>query len=489
MNRMGLVVGVAVGFIILVGCTRESTLSPAQSLSVPRAPTQRPTVQARGTRVTASGLPQATPLYRPAPRATYTPFAGARSARPTTRARGLSLQTATATAIAGRGQQFGQPYVPGQQPYQPTQPYPPGQQPYQPTQPYQPGQSPYQPGQPPYQPGPSDQYGQPWQPGTMPYGPGAWVGGLTYVVHTGDTLYNIARRFGVTVEDLAAANGIPYLWYVEVGRVLFVPVPAPLPGPPVPAATVYIVQPGDTLYSISRRFGVPVEVLAVANGIPDLQRIFAGQRLAIPCAPPCQPGPPSPNYVTPGPNPPEYPTPYLETPYPPYPVTDTPTTSPPPSPDTYLYSSVDGKFNVQYPTSWQNGTDNPAGYVVFWSSESNDPFSAGIAVLSKSNPTWRTSQQVMDDYKGALPGLMSGRMGGASFIWDNTSTPVTLGGNLAMADYGYAQTSGSNRDRLWAQAVNVNGRDYLVLTWAPPDLWSAYQAQLTSLAGTVTFLP
>jgi LysM repeat protein len=323
----------------------------------------------------------------------------------------------------------------------------------------------------------------------IPYGPGAWVGGLTYVVHTGDTMYNIARRFGVTVEDLAAANGIPDLWRVEVGRVLFIPVAAPSAAPsPV---TTYIVQPGDTLYSIARRFGLPLEALASANGIPDPQRIFVGQRLVIPCAPPC-PEPivqPMPGFATP--NPPSYPAPYpVETPYPPYNPADTPTPiTPSPSSNTYLYSSVDGKFSVQYPATWQNGTDNPSGYVVFWSQESTDPFSAGIAVLSKNNPTWRPSQQVLDDYKAALPSLMSGRLGGASFVWDNNPTPVTLSGNLAIADYGYAQVGGANRDRLWAQAVNVGSQDYLALAWAPPDLWSSYQSQLTSLLDTVSFLP
>ncbi len=502
MKKVGLVPAAAVGVMLLIGCAKEVTQSPAQSFAA-RPPVARATAQPRGTRVSAFGAPNqpATQAFVPVPRATFTPFTVPRAARPTTLARGQALQTTVASATAGvRSQQLGQPYAPAQQPYAPGQqpPYPSGQQPYLPDrQPYYPpGQEPYYPtDQPPYQspgelygePGPAGPYGP---PGMMPYGPGAWVGGLTYVVHTGDTLYNIAHRFGVTVEDLAAANGIPDLWRVEVGRVLFIPVSsAPVPAP----VTTYIVRRGDTLYSIAKRFGLPLEVLASANGIPDPQRIFVGQRLMIPCDPPCsepivqQPVPPA--YETP--YAPGYPAPSpIETPYPPYYPADTPTpVGPPPSSSTYLYSSVDGKFSVQYPASWQNGTDNPSGYVVFWSQESTDPFSAGIAILSRTNPTWRPSQQVLDDYKAALPGLMAGRLGGASFVWDNQTTPVTLAGNLAIADYGYAQISGANRDRLWAQAVNVGGQDYLALAWAPPDLWSAYQSQLTSLIDTVAFLP
>jgi LysM repeat protein len=46
--------------------------------------------------------------------------------------------------------------------------------------------------------------------------------------------------------------------------------------------TVYVVQPGDTLFSIARRFNVNLATLAAANGIVDPSRILAGQRLVIP---------------------------------------------------------------------------------------------------------------------------------------------------------------------------------------------------------------
>ena len=44
----------------------------------------------------------------------------------------------------------------------------------------------------------------------------------------------------------------------------------------------YIVQDGDTLFSISLRFGVRVTALAQANNISDINLVFAGQRLIIP---------------------------------------------------------------------------------------------------------------------------------------------------------------------------------------------------------------
>lgn len=51
------------------------------------------------------------------------------------------------------------------------------------------------------------------------------------------------------------------------------------------AAPVHVVQPGETLYRIAQTYGVPLEVLAAANGIRNVNRIRAGQKLVIPSKP------------------------------------------------------------------------------------------------------------------------------------------------------------------------------------------------------------
>jgi LysM repeat protein len=120
-------------------------------------------------------------------------------------------------------------------------------------------------------------------------------GQTTYTVRTGDTLYSIALRFGVTVQDLMAANGITNPNYIRVGQVLIIPdpnaTPTPTPtGTPQPSPTVYIVRPGDTLYSLARRFGTTVEAIARDNNIVNPHLIYVGQRLVIhgtPTTPPC----------------------------------------------------------------------------------------------------------------------------------------------------------------------------------------------------------
>jgi len=64
------------------------------------------------------------------------------------------------------------------------------------------------------------------------------------------------------------------------------PIQAQSDGPtsqtPVPQMAVHIVQRGETLFSIARRYGVTVDSIAHTNGIPDPRQIYVGQRLVIP---------------------------------------------------------------------------------------------------------------------------------------------------------------------------------------------------------------
>jgi LysM repeat protein len=107
---------------------------------------------------------------------------------------------------------------------------------------------------------------------------------IIYVVRSGDTLYSIARRFGVSLQALAQVNNIANPRYIQVGQRLIIPrggVPQPTPLPD-PNPTAYVVQRGDTLYSIARRYGTTVEAIAMLNRIANPSRIYAGQRLIIP---------------------------------------------------------------------------------------------------------------------------------------------------------------------------------------------------------------
>ena len=108
---------------------------------------------------------------------------------------------------------------------------------------------------------------------------------VIYVVRTGDTLYSIARRFGVSVTALAQINNITNTRYIQVGQQLIIPRGpnvTPVPSTPQPNPTTYVVQRGDTLYSIARRYGTTVEAIALANKIANPSLIFVVQQLTIP---------------------------------------------------------------------------------------------------------------------------------------------------------------------------------------------------------------
>ena len=109
-----------------------------------------------------------------------------------------------------------------------------------------------------------------------------------YVVQAGDTLASIAQRYGITMTDLAEANGLTWDAWVYVGQQLSIPgqsrqtiVPTNSFGNSS-SSNVYVVQQGDTLYSIARRFGLSAAELKAANSLANTDFIFGGQRLVIP---------------------------------------------------------------------------------------------------------------------------------------------------------------------------------------------------------------
>ncbi len=122
--------------------------------------------------------------------------------------------------------------------------------------------------------------------------------GTTYVVQPGDTLFRIALRHGVSVDALVAANNLPNRSIVYAGQVLIIPTGAVAVQPAAPPATggVHIVAQGETLNMIARRYGVTLNALLAANNLPNPNRLLVGQRLVIPsggaAAPPAVANPP-----------------------------------------------------------------------------------------------------------------------------------------------------------------------------------------------------
>ena len=106
---------------------------------------------------------------------------------------------------------------------------------------------------------------------------------VRHEVRDGETLYAIARTYGVSVDALMDANRIETPELLLPGTVLTVP-------------GQYTVRKGDTLYSIARRYGLTVAELREMNNLDD-SMIVVGQHLCetLVCIAPTSPSDVSPN--------------------------------------------------------------------------------------------------------------------------------------------------------------------------------------------------
>ncbi len=93
------------------------------------------------------------------------------------------------------------------------------------------------------------------------------------VVARGDTVYGIARRFGLPVRAVIAANDLAPPYRLRVGQRLRVPAPR-----------LHVVRAGETVYRVSRRYGIDMAALVRLNRIPPPYTIKVGERLVLPGA-------------------------------------------------------------------------------------------------------------------------------------------------------------------------------------------------------------
>jgi LysM repeat protein len=118
------------------------------------------------------------------------------------------------------------------------------------------------------------------------------MGEIQYQVVTGDTLSSIARRYKVTVEELARINGLSDVHYIRAGWMLAIPKPRPLLQGQSPRHQVHQVQAGETLDAIAQRYAISVESLAHANATLDHKQGLLGRKLMIPRVEQPPPAPP-----------------------------------------------------------------------------------------------------------------------------------------------------------------------------------------------------
>lgn len=98
---------------------------------------------------------------------------------------------------------------------------------------------------------------------------------ITYTVQPGDTLYTLAEYFGTTVGEIANANELEDPESIAINQVLRIPIKAPS------YPNVYTVRPGDTLYFIAKKFGTTVSELINLNQITTPNVIYPGQQIKL----------------------------------------------------------------------------------------------------------------------------------------------------------------------------------------------------------------
>ena len=107
---------------------------------------------------------------------------------------------------------------------------------------------------------------------------------ITYIVKKGDTLYSIATLYGVSINDLKNSNNLSSD-ILSIGQEIKIPsgesIITPSEDDIINEDNTYIVQRGDTLYSISRKFNIPINDIKINNNLTsDILKV--GEVLKIP---------------------------------------------------------------------------------------------------------------------------------------------------------------------------------------------------------------
>jgi len=110
--------------------------------------------------------------------------------------------------------------------------------------------------------------------------------GDRYTVEAGDTLSAIAARHGVSTQALAEANGLTLRSVIRVGQRLVVPERGTVAAESRPGSTngarLHRVRRGETLWDLSRRYGVSMAAIREANPFLEERELRAGDTLRLP---------------------------------------------------------------------------------------------------------------------------------------------------------------------------------------------------------------
>lgn len=98
---------------------------------------------------------------------------------------------------------------------------------------------------------------------------------VLYTVLPGNTLWGIANFFGTTTDEIAKLNSLTEPQFIYPGQVLKIPVDRPRP------PRYYAVRPSDTLYAIAQRYDMTVNDIIAINNLANPNLIYPGQILML----------------------------------------------------------------------------------------------------------------------------------------------------------------------------------------------------------------
>ncbi|GHV73549.1 peptidoglycan-binding protein LysM [Spirochaetia bacterium] len=105
-----------------------------------------------------------------------------------------------------------------------------------------------------------------------------------HVIQKGDTIYSLARSYGVKPQDILDLNGIKDPDRVLLGQKVRIPGPATTISATSKRQTLvdHLVAKGETLTSIARQYGISLKTLCSANNLSETYKVKAGERLRVP---------------------------------------------------------------------------------------------------------------------------------------------------------------------------------------------------------------
>lgn len=96
-----------------------------------------------------------------------------------------------------------------------------------------------------------------------------------YTVKQGDTLWGIAQYFGTTVDDLSNINGLDFPERIFPNQIINIP------SENLSAPRYYVVRPGDSIWSIAGRYQMTIDDVLDRNNLADPNIIYPGQIIKL----------------------------------------------------------------------------------------------------------------------------------------------------------------------------------------------------------------